>query len=53
VADSNVSFIPSRGRRRIRWMDCVKYEMEIKGVSMEMPGDRRELKEKICCADPT
>jgi hypothetical protein len=43
---------PSRGRLRKRWMDCVKDDMKIKGVSMEMT-DRREWKKKTCCADPT
>jgi hypothetical protein len=34
-------------------MDCVKEDMRIKGVSMEMTSDRREWKKKTCCADPT
>jgi hypothetical protein len=33
------------------WMDCVKNDMKIKGVSMEMTSDR--WKKKTCCADPT
>jgi hypothetical protein len=33
-------------------MDCVKDDMKIKGVSMEMTSDRRERKKKTC-ADPT
>jgi hypothetical protein len=28
-------------------------DMKIKGVNMEMTSDRREWKEKTCCADPT
>jgi hypothetical protein len=44
---------PSRGRRRKRWMDCVKDYMKIKGVSMDMTTDRREWKKRTCCADPT
>jgi hypothetical protein len=34
------------------WLDCVKDDMTIKGVSMEMTSDRREWKKKTCCADP-
>jgi hypothetical protein len=34
-------------------MDCVKDDLRIKGVSMEMTSDRREWKKKTCCADPT
>jgi hypothetical protein len=41
---------PSRGRPRRRWMDCVKDDMNIKGVSMEMTSDRREWKKK-CPSD--
>jgi hypothetical protein len=44
---------PSTGRLRKRWMDCVKDEIKIKGVSMEMTSDRREWQKKTCCADPT
>jgi preprotein translocase subunit SecA len=33
---------PSRDRPRKRWMDCVKDDMKINGVSMEMTSDRRE-----------
>jgi hypothetical protein len=44
---------PSRGRPRKRWMDCVKDDMKIKGVSMEMTSDSREWKNKTCCDDPT
>jgi hypothetical protein len=32
-------------RPKKRWMDCVKDDMRIKGVSMEM-SDRREWKKK-------
>jgi hypothetical protein len=46
----NVDDHPSRGRPEK--MDCVKNDMRIKGVSMEMTSDRREWK-KTCCADPT
>jgi hypothetical protein len=33
-------------------MDCVKDDMRIKGVSMEMTSDRREWKKKTSFADP-
>jgi hypothetical protein len=29
-----------------RWMNCVKDDMRVKGVSMEMMSDRREWKKK-------
>jgi hypothetical protein len=35
-----------------RWMDCVKDDMRIKEVSMEMTSDRRTWKNK-CYAGPT
>jgi hypothetical protein len=44
---------PRRGRSKKRWMDCVKDDMRIKGMSIEMMSDRREWKKKTCCADPT
>jgi hypothetical protein len=42
----NVDGHPSRGRPKKRWTDCVKDDMRIKGVSMEMTGDRRVWKKK-------
>jgi hypothetical protein len=36
---------PSKGRPKKRWVDCVKDNMRIKGVSMK--SDRREWKKKI------
>jgi hypothetical protein len=35
-----------------RWMDCVKDDMKIKEMSMEMTSDSREWKKKTCCAYP-
>jgi hypothetical protein len=52
----NVDGHARRGRPKKIWMDCVKDEMRIKGVSMEMTmtmSDRREWKKKKCCAAPT
>jgi hypothetical protein len=46
----NVDGYPRRGKI---WMECVKDDMRIKGVSMEMTSDRREWKKKTYCADPT
>jgi hypothetical protein len=43
----------SRGRPKKRWMDGVKDDMRIKGMSMYVTSDRREWKKKTCCADPT
>jgi hypothetical protein len=53
VMTMNVDGHPSRGRPRKIWMDSVKDDMKIKGVSMEMTSDRREWKKKTCYADPT
>jgi hypothetical protein len=53
VMTMNVDGHPSRGRPRKRWIDCVKDDMKIKGVSMEMTSDRREWNKKTRCADPT
>jgi hypothetical protein len=38
----NVDRHPSRGQSKIRWIDCVKDDMRIKEVSMEMTSDRRK-----------
>jgi hypothetical protein len=53
VMTINVDGHSSRGWLRNRWMDCVKDDMKIKGVNMEIANDRREWKKKTCCADPT
>jgi hypothetical protein len=45
--------LPSRSRPKKRWMDCVRNDMRIKGVNMEMTSDRRGRKRRTCCADPT
>jgi hypothetical protein len=39
VMTMNVNGHPRRGRPRKRWMDCVKDDMKIRGVSMEMTSD--------------
>jgi hypothetical protein len=53
VMSINVDGHHRRGRFKKRRMDCVKDDMRIKGVSMEMTSDRREWKKKTCCAEPT
>jgi hypothetical protein len=53
VMSMNVDGHPSRGCPKKRWMDCVKDDTRIKGVSMEMTSDRREWKKKTCRANPT
>jgi hypothetical protein len=53
VMSMNVDGRLSRGLLKKRWMDCVKDDMIIKGVSMKMTSDRREWKKTTCCADPT
>jgi hypothetical protein len=50
VMTMNVGGHPSRGQPR---MDCMKDDMKIKAVSMEMKSDNRKWKKKTCCADPT
>jgi hypothetical protein len=44
---------PRRGQPKKRWMDCVKDDMRIKGVSIVMTSDRREWTKKTCCDHPT
>jgi hypothetical protein len=46
VMGMNVNGHFSRGQSKKRWMDCVKDDMGIKRVSMEMTSDRREWKKK-------
>ncbi|XP_075976494.1 uncharacterized protein LOC142976812 [Anticarsia gemmatalis] len=53
VMNMNVSGHVSRGRPKKRWMDCVKEDMNKKGVSTELTAERDEWKRKTCCADPT
>jgi hypothetical protein len=48
----NVDGHPRRGRPKKRWMDCVKDNMRINGVSIEM-SDRKAWKKKTCFADLT
>jgi hypothetical protein len=42
VMSMNVDGHPSRGRPKNRWMNCMKDDMRIKGMSMEITSDRRE-----------
>jgi hypothetical protein len=49
VMSINVDGHPRRGRPKKRWMDCVKDDMRIKGVSMEMTSDRRMEEENMLC----
>jgi hypothetical protein len=48
VMTMNVDGHPSRGWPRKRCLDCVKDDIKIKGVSMEMTRDKREWKKKTC-----
>jgi hypothetical protein len=48
----NVDEHPRRGRPKKIWMDCVKDDMRIIEVSLEMTSVRRGWKKKTCCADP-
>jgi hypothetical protein len=45
----NVDGHPRRGRPKKRWMDCVKDDMRIKGVSIEMTRDREMEEENMLC----
>lgn len=42
-----------RGRPKKGWMECVKNDMNMKGVNESMTSDRGEWKRRTCCADPT
>jgi hypothetical protein len=53
VMNMNVDGHPNRGRPKKRWIDCVKDNIRIKGVSMEMKSDRRKWKKKTYYADLT
>jgi hypothetical protein len=53
VMSVNVDGHPNRDRPKKRWMDCVKDDMRIKGVSMAMTSGRREWNKKTCCDYPT
>lgn len=48
----NVEGYRGRGRPKKRWMDCVRKDMSVKGVSVEMTADRDEWKKRTYCADP-
>jgi hypothetical protein len=52
VMSINIYSHLNRGRHKNR-IGCVKDDMRIKGVSMEMTSDRKVWKEKTCCADST
>jgi hypothetical protein len=43
---TNVDGHPRIGQPKKRWMDCVKDDKRIKGVSIEMTSDKREWKKK-------
>jgi hypothetical protein len=49
-AGKDVDGHPSRSWPRKRWMGCVKDDIKIKGVSIEMTSGRKEWKKKTCCA---
>jgi hypothetical protein len=53
VMSMNVDGHTSKGLHKKRWMDSVKDDMRIKGVSMEITSDRCEWKKKTYCADRT
>ncbi|KAJ8709706.1 hypothetical protein PYW08_009710 [Mythimna loreyi] len=48
----NVDGWRGRGRPKKIWMDCVRSDMENRGVSDSVTGDRTEWKKKTYCADP-
>jgi hypothetical protein len=52
VMTINVDGHPSRSRARKRWMDCVKDDMKIKGVSMEMKCDEENGSRKHVVPTP-
>jgi hypothetical protein len=49
VISMTVDGHPRRDRPKKRRMDCVKDEMRIKRVNIEMTSDRREWKKKTLC----
>lgn len=49
----DVDGFKGNARSKKRWMDCVKYDMYMKGVNNEVTGDRDEWNEKTYCAYPT
>jgi hypothetical protein len=49
VMSVNVDGHSGRGRARKRWMDCVKDDMKIKGVSMEMTSVLRYVYRDAVC----
>ena len=52
VMSMNVDGWRGRGRPKKRWMDCVRDDMNEKGVNDSVTFDRGEWKKKTCCADP-
>ncbi|PZC81077.1 hypothetical protein B5X24_HaOG213417 [Helicoverpa armigera] len=52
VLSMNVDGWRGRGRPKKRWMDCLKDDMNRKGVSVSMVSARGKWKKMTYCADP-
>ena len=51
VMSMNIDGWRGRGRPKKRWMDCVRDDMNEKGVNDSVTFDRGEWKKKTCCDD--